>query len=129
LILLLILVVIWGYLEIPEFGRGGCGFGDSKLSHLVSSMQSIRAQLELYRMHHHDRYPADITEGLTRKTDCNGTVSASGACGPYLQQFPANPFVDDPAQAVKTSGVDGEGWYYNSTSGEIFANTPNHEGL
>jgi general secretion pathway protein G len=122
-----VLLVIVAAIVTPQFGP--CGMSESKLSNLMSNLQSIRAQLELYRMHHHDRYPADITEGLTRKTDCKGTVSAAGACGPYLEEFPGNPFVGDPAQAVKTTGATGEGWSYDSATGVILANTPNHEGL
>jgi hypothetical protein len=85
--------------------------------------------LELYRMHHHGAYPADLTDGLTKKTDSNGTLNASGAYGPYMHIFPPNPFVDDPVKAVKTQGKSGEGWSYNSLTGVITPNTAGHEGL
>lgn len=102
---------------------------DEKLSNLTTNLQSIRAQLELYRLHHGGSYPANITDGLTRKTKSDGTVDASGAYGPYMCSFPANAFVDDPVEAVKTSGGPGEGWSYDPETGVFVANTPGHEDL
>lgn len=102
---------------------------EAKLSHLRANLQSVRAQLELYRLHHNGTYPSDVMDGLTRKTTAFGEVSPAGPCGPYLHVFPANPFVDDPAEALKTGGKPGQGWSYNSATGAFAANTPGHEGL
>jgi general secretion pathway protein G len=127
-LLVVALVALLTYLAVPEFG-GDCDTSDLKLSNLTTKLQLIRAQLELYKTEHNQRYPTDIVTGLTRKTSADGIVNKSGACGPYLQQFPANPFVDDAAQAVKTSGRPGEGWSYDSTTGVFAANTPGHEDI
>ena len=102
---------------------------DSKLSNLVSNLQSIRAQLELYKMHHNETYPTNINVQLTSKTDRDGTVNAAGLCGPYPHIFPANPFVDNPDQAVRTNGTPPAGWDYDSATGIILANTAGHGGL
>lgn len=92
---------------------------DSMRSNLLLSTQSIRAQLELYRMQHNGKYPTDITAQLTRRTDVDGTVGPGGGYGPYLPIFPANPFSRRPAKAAKTTGLDGEGWSYDSATGVI----------
>ena len=129
LVEILIVVVILGILAaiiIPQFTSAA---EDSKLSNLVSNLQSVRAQLELYKMHHNETYPTNITTQLTSKTDSDGTVNASGAYGPYLYVFPANPFIDDAAAAVKTSGAAGEGWSYTAGTGVLVANTAGHGGL
>ncbi|MDP6045602.1 MAG: type II secretion system protein [Phycisphaerae bacterium] len=129
LVEILIVVVILGILAaiiVPQFTSAA---EDSKLSNLVSNLQSIRAQLELYKMHHNETYPTDINKQLTQKTDSDGTLNASGAYGPYLHIFPANPFVTDTVEAVKTSGVSGEGWSYNAATGAITANTASHTNL
>jgi general secretion pathway protein G len=129
LVEILIVVVILGILAaivIPQFTSAA---EDSKLSNLMSNLQAIRAQLELYKMHHNETYPTSINEQLTSKTDSDGTINASGAYGPYLHIFPINPFVDDPVEAVKTTGGSGEGWSYNSTTGVITANTTGHTTL
>jgi len=129
LVEILIVVMILGILAaivIPQFTSAA---EDSKLSNLKTNLQSIRAQLELYRHHHNKTYPTDLTAQLTQKTDSDGTINASGAFGPYLHKFPGNPFVDDPAEAVKTSGAAGEGWDYTAATGIILANTAGHGSL
>ncbi len=103
--------------------------GDSRLSNLTTNLQSIRAQLELYKLHHNGAYPASIISGLTLKTDADGTLNRSGQFGPYLHRFPGNPFVEDEFEAIKTSGAPGTGWFYDPETGEFRANTPGHEEL
>jgi len=129
LVEILIVVVILGILAaiiIPQFTSAA---EDSKLSNLTTNLQAVRAQLELYRMHHNKTYPTDVTAQLLGKTDTDGTVNASGIHGPYLYKFPANPFVDDSAEAVKTSGAAGEGWSYTAATGQFVANTAGHGDL
>ena len=129
LVEILIVVVILGILAaivIPQFTSAA---EDSKLSNLMSNLQSIRAQLELYKMHHNEAYPTNINTQLTGKTDSDGTINASGAYGPYLYVFPANPFIDDAVEAVKTGGAAGEGWDYTSATGVIVPNTAGHGNL
>ena len=129
LVEILIVVVILGILAaiiVPQFTNAA---EESKLSNLTSNLQSIRAQLELYKMHHNEAYPTNLNTQLVGKTDPDGTLNASGAYGPYLHIFPANPFVDDSAEAVKTGGGAGEGWSYDSATGTITPNTAAHTGL
>ena len=103
--------------------------GDPPISKLTTNLRSIRAQLELYKLHHDGAYPADIVEGLTRKSNSDGVVSDTGRFGPYMREFPANPFVEDAAGAVKASGGSGEGWSYEPETGAFFANTYGHKDL
>jgi general secretion pathway protein G len=129
LIEILIVVMIISILAaviIPQYTSAS---EDSKLSNLKSNLQSIRAQLELYKMNHNETYPDDITVGLTQRTDSDGSVNASGLHGPYLIMFPANPFVDNPVQAVRTNGTPPAGWDYDKNTGVIVANTTGHGGL
>ena len=129
LVEILIVVIILGILAaivIPQFTSAA---EDSKLSNLMSNLQAIRAQLELYKMHHNETYPTNINTQLTSKTDSDGTINASGAYGSYLLIFPVNPFIDDPVEGAKTSGAAGEGWSYNSATGVIIPNSPGHSGL
>jgi len=126
LVEILIVVIILGILAaivVPQFTEAS---SDAKLSNLTTNLQSIRAQLELYRLHHNGVYPADINAALTSKSDQDGTINPAGAYGPYMQQFPANPFVDDPADAVATDGAAGSGWAYDAADGSFSANTAGH---
>ena len=63
---------------------------------------------------------------MTQKTDVDGTISVDGSYGPYMRQFPGNPFVTDPADAVKTTGRPGEGWDYDPATGVFLANDDTH---
>ena len=111
---------------VPQFTEAS---SDAKLSNLTTNLQSIRAQLELYRLHHNGVYPPAIDAGLTSKSDSDGTINPAGAYGPYMQQFPANPFVDDPALANLADGTAGAGWTYDAASGAFAAGTAAHVGL
>jgi hypothetical protein len=102
---------------------------DSRLSNLTTNLQSIRAQIKLYQTHHNGAFPKNITIQLTGKTDTDGTVSNSGAWGPYLRVFPVNPFIEDRDQAYEACGTAAKGWFYNSRTGEFRANTAFHESL
>jgi len=129
LVEILIVVIILGILAaivVPQFTEAS---SDAKLSNLTTNLQSVRAQLELYRLHHNGVYPANITTGLLSKTTSAGVVDVNGAYGPYIQQFPANPFIDTAADAVKTDGADGSGWKYTAASGAFTAHSTGHTGL
>ncbi|MBT3199163.1 MAG: prepilin-type N-terminal cleavage/methylation domain-containing protein [Phycisphaerales bacterium] len=124
LVEILIVVIILGILAaivVPQFTEAS---SDAKLSNLTTNLQAIRAQLELYRLHHNGVYPADVAVGLTTKTDSDG--NAGGIYGPYMQQFPANPFVDDAAAAVLCDGAVGSGWSYTAATGSFSAATAAH---
>jgi len=126
ILIVVVIIAILAAIVIPQFTSAA---EDSKLSSLRTDLQSIRNQLELYQMQHNKTYPTDITAQLTQKTDSDGTINPAGICGPYLHKFPSNPFVDDPDEAVKTSGAAGEGWAYTAATGVILANTAGHGGL
>ena len=129
LVEILIVVIILGILAaivVPQFSEASA---DAKLSNLTTNLQSIRAQLELYRLHHNGVYPpAAVNDALTKKTTSAGVLDVNGAYGPYMQQFPANPFVDLAADAVKTDGLAGSGWNYVPASGSFTAATADHTG-
>jgi general secretion pathway protein G len=127
LVEILIVVIILGILAaivVPQFSEAS---RDAKLSNLTTNLQSIRAQLELYRLHHNGLYPPDIVTGLTNKSGQDGVIdNVAGAYGPYMQQFPSNPFID--GVGANTIGV---GWTYDSASGAFaaVADADGHEDL
>lgn len=142
LVEILIVVIILGILAaivIPQFTNAS---EDARKSSLTSQLQTIRSQVELYKLQHRDQYPtADGTltgtwdwSKMTTRTDENGVEFADGAptgpFGPYLQAEPKNSlsgkagmiaseladlaFKDDVA-----FGQDG-GWVI-TTTGKIYA--------
>jgi general secretion pathway protein G len=125
LVEILIVVVILGILAaivIPQFTSAS---ETAKASSLVSQLQTIRSQLELYQVQHNGDYP-DLSanwDQLTEKTELDGTVAADDftgtTYGPYLQKAPNNPFEDSTSTADAPAA--GVGWVYDSTTGEIEA--------
>jgi general secretion pathway protein G len=135
LVEILIVVVILGILAaivIPQFTQAS---SEAKVSSLISNLQTVRSQIQLYKIQHNDTLPGsttgvDFTTALLSKTDQDGTVNATtGKYGPYLQQMPANPFIDTDATArTVTSGTNttltgdnSAGWYFNTDTGQFNA--------
>ena len=84
----------------------------------MSTLQTIRSQLELYKIQHNDQFPA-IAElaswkALTQKTDTDGAYSPKGMFGPYVQAAPANPFTGKTHIAAAGSATADDGWSWDA---------------
>lgn len=127
LVEILIVVVILGILAaivIPQFTNAS---ESAKSSSLVSMLQTIRSQLELYQVQHSGDYPSALT------TNWDEMTVASGGFGPYLQAPPKNPFVSSTVATKVAAWADTDtdptgaaadetcGWFYNAASGKIVA--------
>jgi len=141
LVEILIVVIILGILAaivIPQFTEAS---NDARESALTSDLQTARSQLELYKVQHLDSYPgATILDQLTKRTNASGTLMPSDGqeadypYGPYLQKFPSNPFVSGTAtNTVETGtgapGGGNAGWYYNTSTGQIWPDDDAHKNL
>ena len=122
LVEILIVVVILGILAaivIPQFTSAA---ETAKASSLVSQLQTIRSQLELYQIQHNGNYPTlaqmDATDkpfsALVNSTDVNGDTTGTDY-GPYLQKAPVNPFTDGNMITYDNSGD----WQYAGKRGSI----------
>src|SRR6266568_5021580 len=94
LVEILIVVIILGILAaivIPQFTNAS---QDARDSALLSQLQTLRSQIELYKLQHMDKLPDLVTNWnpMTTKTDSSGALSvAAKAFGPYMQSAPTNP--------------------------------------
>ena len=137
LVEILIVVIILGILAaivIPQFTNAST---DARKNSLTSQLQTVRSQLELYKLQHNDKLPtftgttADVQwEQMTSQTDVNGSTTATTKdFGPYLQQTPSNPLnqgVDIVVGNVDlvygaASGTTTAGWLMNNVTGKIWA--------
>ncbi len=119
LVEILIVVIILGILAaivIPQFTEAS---DDARESALRSDLQTVRSQLELYKVQHIGSYPADATfvaDLLTKD---------AGGYGPYLQSFPTNPFNSMTTVTVEAGtaalGDNSTGWHFNKTTGRFAA--------
>lgn len=120
LVEILIVVIILGILAaivIPQFTNAS---QDARRSSLSSQLQTLRSQIELYKLQHKDLLPNIVggTDGatpdytnwdiLTKKTDVDGVVDAAGEFGPYMQAPPKNP-LNGLAAVVNADGTAAAG--------------------
>lgn len=141
LVEILIVVIILGILAaivIPQFTEAS---NDARRSALVSDLQTVRSQLELYKVQHLDAYPdsnsmTNFVSQLTSFTDISGNTNGSKTStfkyGPYLQKFPTNSFNDSSAVKAVTADPNGdvsgtEGWWFNTNTGKFGANYTGYE--
>jgi len=145
LVEILIVVIILGILAaivIPQFTNAS---QDARKNSLTSQLQTIRSQLELYKLQHLDQLPpALVASGgadsspacwadMTVKTNADHSTTGTPQFGPYLQAAPMNPLNNDSDVFVVTGAADygsggvatpsaGDvGFILNSTTGKIWA--------
>lgn len=133
LVEILIVVIILGILAaivIPQFTNASTEARENSARSLV---QTIRSQIELYKMQHGDLYPTSngAADGTWDWDALTGITQFDGKnLGPYLQQEPGNPLragasgvqsVDTDATAIDaTAGAD-DGFVFSQATGKIWA--------
>lgn len=128
LVELLIVVVILGILAavvVPQFSDAS---GDAQLSSLTTNLQTIRGQIELYRLQHNGAYPTSnalFEAQMTAKTDATGAPGPD--YGPYLQSIPNNPY--DNLNTIAATQDGSGGWNYIGATGVFQANDGAHDSL
>lgn len=128
LIEVLIVVVIMAVLAatvVPQFTDTTA---DAKSNTALFNLNTLRAQIELYKAQHDGNHPTSLTL-LTQKTNADHTTTGSPAFGPYVQSIPENTIngtnaVADISTATAASGdvtaADAGGWIYSTNSGGVW---------
>ena len=126
LVEILIVVVILGILAaivIPQFTEAST---EAKLSSLCTDLQTVRSQIELYKVQHNDKLPGTqgpaFDQAMTMYSDIAGAVvatkDATHIYGPYLQKIPTNQFNNLNTVGLNGTAGDGSnGWEFNTTTG------------
>ena len=115
LVEILIVVIILGILAaivIPQFTNAS---SDARASSVKSTLQTLRGQIELFKIQHGDAPPAAtaLTTMLTGHSSASDLTSApGGSLGPYVQAFPTNP-LNSSANVVTAAGTTA-GWIYTT---------------
>lgn len=131
LVEILIVIVVLGILAaivVPQFSDAST---DAKTSSLVSNLQTIRSQIQMYKIQHSGTLPgagtASVTDAMIKFTDSAGALvlvqaPGAGVYGPYLQSVPKNPFNDKiTIDEGGTVGDNNAGWELNTTTGAFQA--------
>ena len=144
LVEILIVVVILGILAaivIPQFSNAS---SQAKESSLVSNLQAVRSQIQMYKIEHNDTLPGTATgvtfiQALTEKTDASGAIDGTDDFGPYMKSVPVNSFVVSTTNKYAADGIngsvtvatdaadtlpsdDGSSWWFNTATGAFAAN-------
>ena len=125
LVEILIVVVILGILAaivIPQFTQAST---EARENSLKANLQTIRSQIELYKIQHNDDPPTSVAtfeDQMTGTTDSAGATTGSDF-GPYLQSIPVNPFTNDNELDATpgNAGDDGGDWEYVAATGAFHA--------
>ena len=135
LVEILIVVVILGILAaivIPQFTEAST---EAKLSSLCTDLQTLRSQIELYKIQHNDIPPDDtaFVAQMTTYSDIDGATAAAKTAvfcyGPYIQKVPVNQFnnrldatgIHGLLDNTGTVGDDVGSWEYTEATGSIYA--------
>ncbi len=137
LVEILIVVVILGVLAaiaIPQFSEAS---GQARLNSLLGNLQTVRSQIELYKVQHNDLLPGQAAiGGNVDAADFVDALMHDPVYGSYLQRFPANLYIADAAQrdaitcvndlSASPTGGEGTGWWFNAANGDFRACSPDH---
>ena len=133
LVEILIVVIILGILAaivIPQFTSAS---QDARKNSLTSQLQTLRSQIELYKLQHLDQLPSGLVastpvwDQMINKTNASGTTGTTTAYpfGPYLQSAPTNPLNGQSAMLVVTADQTGGGALTGGTSKGFVINSNN----
>jgi general secretion pathway protein G len=117
LVEILIVVIILGILAaivIPQFTNAS---NDARNNSVASTLQTLRGQLELYKIQHADTPPAfaSMWTNLLNASNTTGTTTAGATTatyplGPYVQAAPINPANGN--STVAAAAATTAGWVY-----------------
>ncbi len=134
LVEILIVVVILGVLAaivIPQFSSAT---SEANLNTLLGNLQTLRSQIQLYKVQHKDLLPGQTSFGaaVTEAQFLDALTEADNVrAAPYLRGIPANPFIADDAadditivncMDIEPCGGGHTGWWFNVATGEFRAN-------
>jgi general secretion pathway protein G len=126
LVEILIVVLILGVLAaivIPRFANASV---EAKRNGTLSSLNTVRGQIELYMLQHGDQPPVITGTDWTAMTEL--TTFGPDQTGPYLQNPPINQLngftavetvASDPLGGDAVSGTS-IGWVYNPSNGKLW---------
>lgn len=121
ILIVVVILAVMAALVVPQFGQASA---DPDLAALSATLQTIRTQLQYYKVQHNGNVPslADWEKLMLGRSQPHGRLSADGSCGPYLLQIPPNPL---DGSATIASLQDGSGgWAYDEATGHFQSNDP-----
>jgi general secretion pathway protein G len=115
LVEILIVVIILGILAaivIPQFTNAS---NDARNNSVASTLQTLRSQIELFKIQHSDNAPLlgtawAVMMNKSTTTEIGTAAGAGTNFGPYMQQAPVNPA--NGLTAIGVAAATNVGWVY-----------------
>ena len=133
LVIVVVIIAIIAAIAVPKLSRGATGANDAAV---MQDLAQMRGAIDLFATEHGGTYPsstpATFIAQLTQYSDVTGaTTSATktSTCiyGPYLKSIPALPVGANKGSSNVTAtgpvGTGTAGWFYDTSTNSIFANT------
>ncbi len=136
----MIVVAILAIIAMAAMPRFADSANDARESALVTDLKTVRHQIDVYRAEHNGRGPefdeggvlntTDFVFKMIFKTTREGELDSTSTLGPYLPEWPANPFCTEATAKKVNFGSDPapprdgtSGWYYDTVRGKLFVNS------
>lgn len=133
-LIVVMLLAVLAMIAIPRFSGAS---EQARESALATDLQTSRRQIEIYKSDHGGKGPHVDENGdvdmirfvgrLTSKTTQDGKIdSSNGTCGPYLREWPENPFTGTKTIKHGTGDPQRDGssaWYFNTQTGMLYPNS------
>jgi general secretion pathway protein G len=119
--IVVLLVAIIAAIAIPSFSNVS---QESRTKALLGQLKTLRSQISLYTVQHHDTVPDLVTNQwaqMQSTTNLGGTVdtTATGIFGPYVNKSPVNSLNGNTS--VAASAGAGVGWIFDVNTGTLTA--------
>ncbi len=132
LVEILIVVVILGVLAaiaIPQFSGAT---SEANLNTLLGNLQTVRSQIQLYKVQHRDLLPGQTSVGGdVTEAEFVAALTNDDDYGAYVNKIPENLYVSNAANrdtikcvndaAAVPAGTEGTGWWFNAANGDFRA--------
>jgi general secretion pathway protein G len=132
LVEILIVVIILGILAaivIPQFTNAS---NDARNNSVASTLQTLRGQIELYKIQHNDQPPtlASMWTNMLFPSNSTGTTNATNnstfPLGPYIQAAPVNPA--NGQSSIQAAAAATAGWVYTVSGSQYTVSAVNTTG-
>lgn len=138
LMIIVMLLAIMAMIVMPKFASSA---DETREAALATDYTNAIRQIDLYRIQHGERWPetdengvqdtANFIKRMIGRTTFKGKLDPNGEFGPYLMEWPTNPFMGaaDAASEIKFSPDeawtrDGStGWLYTCNTHKLYINS------
>lgn len=110
-----IIAIVLGLVGMTAFPKFIEANEESRTGELIEELQTMRAQLAIYRVQHEDLYPpTNSFEGFK-----SAMTARIGHFGPYVRKIPLNPCngLDTVRFDGEPAGANQAGWRFDTETG------------